>query len=196
MQRAMRVGVLALVMAVAASGGIIVDLDLSTSSISPGDSFTATINLLCDAGETVGDVSFWLTASQAGWFTITDRSLGASPLDDPQSTNAAIVAPAAAALLNPTNGADLGASTDPLFPVTAASIFLCTLTIQSNASTPAGLYTFIPSLATGSDGAPDFNEFVPGVSGDTLAVLVPEPGALAFLLLGLPSALLLRRRRS
>ena len=193
MQRVMLTGLVALVTTLAASGSIILDLNLSTPTIVAGQSFSVTVNLECTANEPVASLSYWLSASHTGLFTITERSYAGSAFGNMLSTDEQVCA-LPAAQLNPTSDANLGASAAS--PVSAPSSFLCTLTIQSSPAILPGLYTLYPSGGTGNSGPPGNTGFVPLVSGGTLSVLVPEPGSMALLLLSVPSALLLRRRRN
>lgn len=197
MQRLMVMGLALTLAASVATADISMDLTPSVVSIGPGGYFDLTFALVTDAGEQVTGLSYLLGVDAgSAQFGITGRDTSGTPISSMISTTPQVIDPTAGSL-DFISDRDLGATVPDLgTPAGPGTILLCTLTIQSQPSVAPGLYTFSPSeLAV--YGVFPFFEAYPGVTFTPATVqVVPEPGSVALLLLTLPSALLLRRRRN
>jgi hypothetical protein len=192
-------------------GLILSDGDATPGStiVVPGSTFTVTASLV-STSESLTGVDYYLQATGAGTgkFRITGRNIASSPFSDLVKANVgdngdnAGVLDSTMSLLNPRNGADLGASIANVnVPVTPGTYSLATYTFSVPSGTPAGTYVISTTSNSGTGWvatAPFFNEAEFASQGsfsvtvNTPITPVPEPAA-AMLLAGV-AGMLLRRR--
>lgn len=166
---------------------------LQTSvSVVPGDPITVKATLTLGTGEEAGGTTFFLNSSTSNIFTITARSIDpANPFTDPNSSDAQVLSTSPG--LNPTNGMDLGGTTDSGFAtVLPGTHALYTFTLMTSAAAPQATYRITVVNATYSNA--DFD--TKNVSSTTYTVnLVPEPVSLAMMCVALGGLALRPRRR-
>lgn len=184
------------VLAVAAntSSGAIIALtdavgDPASVNVAPGDSFNVTATFTLEDGKFAGGLEFYLNASTSSIFTITARSIdAANPFTDPTNTNAQVLSTSPG--LNPTNGADLGGTTDTGLPTTVAGTYaLYTFTLTTSATAPQGTYHITVVNAFYSD----INFDTQDVGTTIYDVQVPEPVSIG-MMGAFVGSLTLRRR--
>lgn len=164
---------------------------LSIAGLAPGSLFQVQTSLALDPGEDAIGVSFRLSASDSGLFTIVDRTVEAgNPYTELLTANPA--APANSPTLNPSNGADLGGfAPDFLPPGDPGPYLLYTFTLQLSPTAPVGVYQLQASGVQLSD--PAFDTFF----GDSTiySISVPEPTSLGVATVAIGGLLLRRRPR-
>ncbi len=164
--------------------------DPTSVTINPGDEFTFSL-FLSSTVEPLYGLTYFLTASTSGLFRITGRDITGSPFSDLTNSNAVALAPTNNLLNDILNNKDLGA-TVPILAVPSGTHFVASLTLDSDASIPLGVYTI--SLRSDSVGVDDVFDEYP-ISATYTVTVIPEPGVGMLLGVAGLAGVLLRRRR-
>ena len=160
-------------------------------TIYPGESFDVLHTLTSDADSTQG-ISFFLEAlgASSGQFRITGRNITGTAFGDLTTSDGIALAPPSA-LIDPTNGNDLGGQVD-LLPNGIGNFLVATFTIQSLPGIGEGNHNIGTNLAFAISGTM-FDEIA--VNQPTYGItVVPEPGSALLLGLGAVGVMLRRKR--